>query len=97
MAASQGGGERFRQQKNLPVKRGWRDGGSVALGDDGGVEHASRGPQPAIPWYGDCGIRVRLRRSSRSRPWQARGMENTTGLVLGGGGVTGIAWELGIL
>ena len=24
-------------------------------------------------------------------------MENTTGLVLGGGGVTGIAWELGIL
>jgi NTE family protein len=24
-------------------------------------------------------------------------MENTTGLVLGGGGVTGVAWELGVL
>src|ERR1700712_3157359 len=31
----------------------------------------------------------------RGARWQAGGM--TTGLVLGGGGVTGIAWEIGLL
>src|SRR6476659_4071302 len=99
MAVSQGCRGRFRQQKNLPVRRGWRDGGSVALGDDdgGGVEHGSSVPQPSIPRYGDSGIRARVRWLSLSRTWKARGMEKTTGLVLGGGGVTGVAWELGVL
>jgi NTE family protein len=47
-------------------------------------------PQASIPRYADSGIRA------PGLIWQARRMTKT-GLVLGGGGVTGVAWELGVL
>src|SRR4029079_1726636 len=40
----------FPATKHLPVTRGWRDGGSVALGDENGlVEHRSSVPQQSHP------------------------------------------------
>src|SRR4051794_21098302 len=47
--------------------------------------------------YMDPDTQVHLARALSSRPSSVRPMTLQRGLVLGGGGVTGIAWETGLL
>ena len=82
-------GARARDQR--PCARDLRPGGAVRLdsGGDGGRELAVAAEPPRAASAAPPGVRC--------AGWVYKGSMDRRALVLGGGGVTGIAWEIGVI